>query len=54
MNDADTIREMMAAWNRLMAAARAQYPHATDEQVYRMVSAAMTRAVGASGARVAS
>jgi hypothetical protein len=43
---ASDIREMMAAWNKIKAAAVAQHPGATDEQIYALTSGAMKHALG--------
>ena len=43
---AQDIAEMMAAWNKIMTAARAQFPNATDEELFQIASAAMRHALG--------
>jgi hypothetical protein len=43
---ASDVREMMAAWDKIKAAAVAQYPGATDEQIYALTSGAMKHALG--------
>jgi len=40
------IREMMVAWDKIRTAAVAQYPGATDEQIYALTSDAMKHALG--------
>ena len=48
MNNAEiveSIKEMMDAWNRLMAEARAMLPDATPEELFRVVSEAMNRSL---------
>ena len=48
MNNAEiveSIKEMMDAWNRLMADARAMLPDATPEELFRAASEAMNRSL---------
>lgn len=48
MNDNEivkSIKEMMDAWNRLMAEARAMLPDATPEELFQVVSEAMNRSL---------
>lgn len=48
MNNAEiveSIKEMMDAWNRLMAEARAMLPDATPEELFRAASEAMNRSL---------
>lgn len=48
MNNAEiveSIKEMMDAWNRLTAEARAMLPDATPEELFRVVSEAMNRSL---------
>ena len=42
---ASDVRDMMAAWDKIKAAAVAQYPDATDEQIYALTSGAMKHAL---------
>ena len=41
MTNAQVIAEMMAAWNKIMAAAREQFPRATEEEIYQIALGAM-------------
>lgn len=43
---AEDLREMMAAWDKIMTAARVQFPNATEEQLYQIAHAAMKHALG--------
>lgn len=43
---AATLKEMIEAWNRTMAAARRQFPSATQSELYQIVKGAMDRACG--------
>jgi hypothetical protein len=43
---ASDIRQMMVAWDKIRAAAVAQHPGATDEQIYALTSGAMKHALG--------
>ena len=48
MNNAEiveSIQEMMDAWTRLMADARAMLPDATPEELFRAASEAMNRSL---------
>ena len=48
MNDNEivkSIKEMMDAWNRLMAEARIRFPNASPEELFRVVSEAMNRSL---------
>jgi len=40
------IAEMMAAWNTIMAAARKQFPQASEEALYQMTAGAMKKSLG--------
>lgn len=42
---AQDIAEMMAAWNKIMTAARAQFPNASEEQLYQIAKGAMEYAL---------
>jgi len=46
MTNAEAISELMAAWNKIMDAARAQFPDANDEELYQIAKGAMDHAVG--------
>lgn len=46
MTTAEAMKEMMEAWNRIMDAARQQFPNATEEELYQIAKGAMNRAVG--------
>ncbi|WP_447639546.1 hypothetical protein [Pandoraea norimbergensis] len=43
---AEHIKEMMDNWNKTQDAVRAQFPDASDEQVYQMTAAAMNKSLG--------
>lgn len=43
--NADMIRELMAAWDQIVAEVRTAYPKATDEERYQIARRAMDRAV---------
>lgn len=45
MSAAD-IKQMMSNWNKTQEAARAANPGATDEQIYEMTAAAMSKSLG--------
>ena len=48
MNNAEiveSIKEMVDAWNRLMAEARILFPDATPEELFRAASEAMNRSL---------
>jgi hypothetical protein len=38
---ANDIAEMMNAWNKIQAAARKQFPKASDEEIYQIAKGAM-------------
>lgn len=40
------LAEMMAAWNKIESAAKAQFPHATPEEVYEITKGAMNHSLG--------
>lgn len=48
MSAAQDIAELMAAWNTVIAAAREQFPHATEERLYQIAKSVMTRQLGES------
>ncbi len=43
---AQDLVEMMAAWEKIMTAARSQFPNATEEELFQIASAAMRHALG--------
>ena len=45
-NLAQDIQEMMNAWNKIQAAARAQFPKASEEQIYQLTAGAMNYSLG--------
>jgi len=45
-NAAQDIQEMMNGWNKIEAAARAQFPSATDDELFQLASGAMKNAMG--------
>lgn len=46
MTTAEAMKEMMEAWNKIMAAARQQFPKATEEELYQIAKGAMNHALG--------
>lgn len=40
------LAEMMAGWNKIEAAAKAQFPNATKEELYEITKGAMNHALG--------
>ena len=45
---AKDIAEMMNAWNKIQAAARKQFPRASEEEIYQIAKGAMLQALRAS------
>lgn len=43
---ADDFRSMLNGWTKIEAAARTQFPQATEEQLYEICKGAMRRALG--------
>lgn len=43
---AKDIAEMMAAWNTIMAAARHEFPAASDEKLFEITKGAMNHSLG--------
>lgn len=43
---ADSMKEMMANWDRIVAAAKEQNPGASDEAIFHIASAAMNKSIG--------
>ncbi len=43
---AQDIKEMMDGWNTIMAAAKEQFPKATEEELYQIAKGAMNHALG--------
>lgn len=43
---AQDIAELMAAWNKIMTAARQQFPGASEEKLYQIAKNAMNSALG--------
>ena len=43
---AQDIKEMMEGWNKIMIAAKAQFPQATEEEIYEIAKGAMNHALG--------
>ena len=43
---AQDLDEMMHGWNTILAAARAQFPNATAEELFEIASGAMKNALG--------
>jgi len=44
-NFADDIAEMMNAWNKVQAAARKQFPDASEEEIYQITKDTMNAAL---------
>lgn len=40
------LQEMLAAWNKVMATAKEQFPSATEDELYQIATGAMNHAVG--------
>ena len=40
------LAEMMKGWNTIMAAAKIEFPAATDEELFKIASSAMRHALG--------
>lgn len=43
---AEDLKEMMNGWNKIMAAAKVQFPKATEEELYQIAKGAMNHALG--------
>ena len=41
----DALKEMMAGWNKIEAAAKIQFPNATSEELYQICKDAMNHAL---------
>jgi hypothetical protein len=39
------LQEMMSGWNKIVAAARVQFPAASDEELYQIAKSAMNHAL---------
>lgn len=46
MNTVKAIEEMMNVWNKTIAAAKAAYPNATEEEIYQITKSAMNKSLG--------
>lgn len=46
MTTAEAIKEMMEGWNKIMEAARQQFPGASEEELYQITKGAMNHALG--------
>lgn len=46
MTTAQAIKEMLVAWNTIEAAARIQFPNASEEELYQICKSAMKHALG--------
>ena len=42
----DALVEMMAAWNKIEAKAKIEFPNATSEELYQICKSAMNYALG--------
>lgn len=45
---ATDLAQMMGAWDRIAAAARREFPNASDEELYQITAGAMNHALGLS------
>lgn len=45
MTTPEALRALMTAWNTVLAAARAQFPQASEEQLYQIAKGAMNHAL---------
>lgn len=43
---AEDLKDMMSGWNKIMVAAKAQFPKATEEELYEIAKGAMNHALG--------
>lgn len=43
---ASDLAEAMAVWNRIIAAARREFPDASEERIYQIAKGAMNHALG--------
>lgn len=43
---AQDLQEMMSGWNKIMAAAREQFPDASEEKLYQIAKGAMQHTLG--------
>ena len=43
---AQDLQEMMNGWNTIVAAARAQFPAASEEEIYQIAKGAMQHTLG--------
>lgn len=43
---AQALQEMMNVWNTIMSSARAEFPEATGEQLFQIVSSVMRHSLG--------
>lgn len=43
---AEDLREMMAAWNKIEAAARLEFPHVSEDKLQEICKGAMDHALG--------
>jgi len=43
---ASDMAELMAGWNKIEAAAKAQFPKASEEELYQICKGAMAHAIG--------
>jgi hypothetical protein len=43
---AQDLQEMMNGWNTIMAAARKEFPNASEEELFQIAKGAMNRALG--------
>jgi len=46
MTTAEAMKEMMEGWNKIMAAAREQFPEASEDELYQIAKGAMNHALG--------
>jgi len=43
--ESQVLRELMNAWDSIVASARKRFPNATEEEIYQIASSAMKRAL---------
>ncbi len=46
---AQDILEMMSVWTKIVAAARVQFPRASEERIFEIASGAMNHVLGVKG-----
>jgi hypothetical protein len=46
MTTTEALKEMMAAWDKIMETARRQFPNASEEELYQIAKGAMNHQLG--------